>query len=252
MSATLSNLWSQTKVRLLGKRVVNFLNRGFINFIDVGSSGGLPSPWNVNADYIHTLLKFEPRDSCRSSRNTISVDTALWSDNEERDFYIYKGHGGTGASLFSQNTDYVRANFETLCRRGSPDMADTWFERSELVGTEKVQCRRLDDVLADLDRDIEFHFFKADAQGAEFEILKGAPRFLETHCVGLHLELLVLPLLTGVTLLPEVERFLADLGFRMIRKYPPHGTFDSQHDCVFLKEGVNRRIERLVRGVYGV
>lgn len=198
-----------------------------VNLIDVGAAGGLPSPWQENKDRIDALLSFEPRDMPGRNGKHISLDVALWREPCERPFYLYAGHGGVGSSLFHQNVAYVRENFETIRTRGPKDLAETWFERAELSGSHQVSCRTLDDVLSELD--VNFHFMKIDAQGAEYEILQGARSFLEGGCLGRHLELFVIPLYEGITLLPEVEAFLGEFGFSLLRKYPAHGSFDSQH-----------------------
>jgi len=103
---------------------------------------------------------------------------------------------------------YRKENFSELKKRDSSRIGDTWFERSELERVERVGCRKLDDVLLEFADDIEFYFLKIDAQGAEYEILKGAERLLSTHCLGLYPELFVIPLYKGITLLSEVERYL--------------------------------------------
>ncbi|HEX2620470.1 MAG TPA: FkbM family methyltransferase [Phototrophicaceae bacterium] len=220
---------------LTGEGVINFRGNGVINFIDIGSVGHLPSPWDQNAPKIHHLLKFEPRDQAVQSSNITTLDVALWSDNDTHDFYIYQGLSGSGSSLFRQNYDYVRENFATLSQRGDPKLAETWFERSQLIRTEKLVCRCLDDVLKELQPPVKYHFMKIDAQGAEYEILRGAEDLLRSSCIGLHLELFTVPLYVGIQLLPEVEAYLAGFGFELVRKMPAHGSFASQHDCLFLK-----------------
>ena len=100
---------------------------------------------------------------------------------------------------------------------------------------ENLHCKPLDDVIADLDSDEPFHFIKCDAQGAEYEILLGAKNVLADSCVGLHLELFSLPLYKGIKLAPDVIKLLEAHGFRLEYKFPPHGTFDSQNDCLFIK-----------------
>jgi FkbM family methyltransferase len=222
-----------------------------VNLIDVGSAGTLPYPWRQNTDKILHLLKFEPRDNSKEKNPYIvSVDVALWSTNCERDFYIYKGHGGQGSSLFQQNYEYVQENFEKIRNRGPEDLANTWFERSQLDRVEQIRCRRLDDLLEELDHPFQYHFLKIDAQGAEYEILKGAERFLRESCIGLHLELFTLPLYKGIKLLPEVVEYLESYNFELVKKHPAHGSFDSQHDCVFLKKGVKGRIVATIREIY--
>jgi FkbM family methyltransferase len=167
------------------------LQERVVNLIDVGSTGDLPPPWRENRDKVLHLLKFEPRDEPDEDPYVITINTALWETNCEMDFYIYKGFGGGGSSLLQQNYEYVRENFEMLRRRGPEHLANTWFERSQLVRTERITCRRLDDVLQELNQPFDYHFLKIDAQGAEYEILKGARTFLLESCIGLHLELFV-------------------------------------------------------------
>jgi len=220
MKPQLQGLYRLARRRLLGKGIVNFRGRGIVNLIDVGSVGGLPYPWSENSDKIHHLLTFEPRDNTRNSPHITAINVALWKSNCERDFYIYKGFGGTGSSLFQQNVDYVTRNWEQLRTRGDGYLADTWFD-------------------------------KIDAQGAEYEIMKGAEHLLSTSCLGLHLELFVIPLYKGIKLLPEVVEYLKGFEFQLFKKFPPHGSFDSQHDCIFLKEGVISPVTEVIQKVYG-
>lgn len=232
---------------------LNFRNQGVLNFIDVGSVGGLPAPWNSNANLVRFLLNFEPNESPKYGPSFMTYNTALWEAEESLPFYIYKGFNATGSSLFKQNLDYVRNHYETLKKCGPSNLAETWFDRSELVETRELKCRSLDDVLGeDFLPSTVFHFLKIDAQGAEYNILKGAQHLLSDSCVGLHIELFVLPLYEGIMLLNDVETFLADFGFRMIKKYPSHGTFNSQHDCVFLSEKKDPALGSLIRRVYDI
>ena len=251
MKPQLQGLYRLARRRLLGKGIVNFRGRGIVNLIDVGSVGGLPYPWSDNSDKIHHLLTFEPRDNTRNSPHITAINVALWKSNCERDFYIYKGFGGTGSSLFQQNVDYVTQNWEQLRTRGDGYLADTWFDRSKLERVERITCRRLDDVIKELGHLFPYHFLKIDAQGAEYEIMKGAEHLLSTSCLGLHLELFVIPLYKGIKLLPEVVEYLKGFEFQLFKKFPPHGSFDSQHDCIFLKEGVISPVTEVIQKVYG-
>ncbi len=251
MRPILQRLNRYTRRRLLGEGVVNFRGRGIVNLIDVGSAGALPSPWQENAKMIQHMLRFEPRSTGRSANpNIVSVDAALWETECERDFYTYKGRGGSGSSLFEQNRDYVTSNWETLRSRGPERLAASWLERPELSRVERIALRTLDDVLAELNQPFRYHFLKIDAQGAEYEILKGGELFLGTSCGGLHLELFTLPLYKGIKLHSEVQAYLNGLDFDLVRQFPAHGSFDSQHDCLFLKRGAHGKIADTIREVY--
>ena len=223
-----------------------------INLIDVGSAGGLVQPWADNQQKIGKRLTFEPRGIAITSDDTISISACLWEKAEERNFYIYRGFNGTGSSLFLQNYDYVLENFESLKHRGSKELADTWLHRSLPVNVERIQCRRLDDVLEELNLPQLLHFLKIDAQGAEYQILKGSENYLRNDCYGLQLELFVLPLYKGISLLDKVTSYLNGLGFEMVKKYPAHGSFASQHECVFLRRGIGDEVMQRIRRIYGL
>lgn len=244
---------SKLKNRLTNQNKINFRGRGIVNFIDVGSVGDLPKPWNQNKPIIRNLLKFEPRDEENNNQNIIFVNSALWESNCQKNFYIYKGFSGSGSSLFEQNIEYVKENFETIKNKGPENLANTWLERSEIDRIEKFSCETLDNVLENLGNKIPYHFLKIDAQGAEYQILKGAENLLQQdHCIGLFLELFVIPLYKDIKLLPEVVEFLKTFDFELIKKFPPHGTFDSQHDCLFIKKGSQGTIREIIEEVYQI
>jgi len=231
---------------------INYRNRGVLNFIDIGSAGGLPKPWKSNANIIRFLLNFEPNEQPRKGLNFMTYNTAVWETDTVLPFYIYKGLNAMGSSLFMQNYDYVRKNYEVLKQRGPSHLAETWFERSGLVETRLMRCRPLDEIAEELFPKMPFHFIKIDAQGAEYHILKGAQSLLRSSCIGLHVELFVLPLYKDIVMMDQVQEFLEGLGFFLAKKFPPHGTFDSQHDCLFLKKGVEPVKQSLILKVYGL
>ena len=231
---------------------LNYRNQSVIGFIDVGSIGGLPDPWNSNAVVVKFLLNFEPNEPPKRGPNFMTYNTAVWESECTLPFYIYKGLNTAGSSLFKQNYKYVRGNYDRLKVRGPEDLAETWFDRSELVRTTHLNCRTIDDVLREEFMSTQFHFMKIDAQGAEYNILKGSRAWLSDSCVGLHLELFVIPLYEGIILLDEVQKFLSKFGFYLAKKFPAHGTFDSQHDCLFLKELGDPQLLTLIRKMYGV
>lgn len=233
------------------KTIINYRNKGTVNFIDIGSVGVLPDPWRLNAGIIKHVLKFEPRDPAEKVENITTVSAALWECDDVRPFYIYKGFKHTGSSLFQQNYEYVKDNFENLKKRGPVSLAETWFDRSELIREEKLQCKTLRTVLEENKLNEQFHFIKIDAQGAEYEILRGGEPIIQ-NCLGLHLELFELPLYKGIKLLPDVVSYLNGLGFELVKKFPAHGSFDSQHDCLFLKASSKDERISIIKKVYNL
>jgi FkbM family methyltransferase len=235
--------------RARGYGVVNRGGRGIVGLVDVGSVGNLPHPWHERADLINHVLKFEPRDPRGETSHVITIDAALWSEQAKLPFYVCAGQAGQGSSLFRQNVDYVRENFEELRSHGPSALAETWFERSRVDHVVDVQCTTLDVVLAS--RPESYHVLKIDAQGAEKQILQGAADYLAGgDCVALHLELFRVPLYEGIALRPEVEQLVDGMGFHLVKEYPAHGSFDSQNDCVFLRRGAVGPTVDAVRTAY--
>ena len=237
---------------LLPRYQLNHQQRGCVNYIDVGSVGGLPEVWKSNAYLIRYLLNFEPNVNEKKGENSITLNSAVWSKKENREFYIYRGLNGTGSSLKKQNYDYVRTHYDSLKKIGPQTLADTWFDRSALVKTEKVSCNSLDNIIRENFPNKNFHFLKIDAQGAEYDILLGAKNLLATSCVGLHLELFTLPLYEDIILLDEVESYLEGFNFKLEKKFPAHGTFNSQHDCLFIRQDEDHELISIIRKVYGL
>jgi hypothetical protein len=143
-------------------------------------------------------------------------------------------------------------NFISLRDRGPNSLANSWLERSLPTEIRRVQCKTLDSVLKEINIFEKFHFLKIDAQGAEYQILKGGHNYLVNDCYGMQLELFTLPMYKDIKLLDEVVEYLAGLGFDLIKRFPPHGTFNSQCDCVFLRRDIEDDIARAIRGIYGL
>ncbi len=229
--------------------VINQRDKGVINFIDVGSIGRLPSPWYQNARAIKNILKFEPQDPAAVKKNEIVIDKVVWKENTTRPFYIYRGNDSHGASLFEQNFEYVDRNFEELKRKGPRKLSSTWHKRSTLIKTIDAECVSLDEVLEELDLSFSFDFCKIDAQGAEYEILLGASKYLKEHCIGLQLELFNIPLYKGIKLFDEVEKLMESYGFFLYKKLPFHGSFNSQNDCIFLRREVSEEKKDVLKAI---
>ncbi|MEX0986970.1 MAG: FkbM family methyltransferase [Bacteroidales bacterium] len=168
--------------------------------------------------------------------NILKSSAALWCEKGPRPFYIYKGFKSSGSSLFQANIEYVNEHYSELMEKGPQMLAKTWYERAELIRETVIECETLDNVLENLSVTYKFDFLKIDAQGAEYEILRGAEKFLREDCQGLQLELFSIPLYKGIKLRSEVEALLSEFDFKLVKTFKAHGTFNSQNDCVFLKD----------------
>jgi FkbM family methyltransferase len=114
-------------------------------------------------------------------------------DGSERTFYLT--NYSMTSSLYEPNTALLNRfqNLEGLTR---------------VVSTHQVQTRRLDDIpeIAGMD------LLKADIQGAELDMLRGAERLLKEALV-LHVEVEFLEMYKGQPLFGDVDVFLRARGF---------------------------------------
>ncbi len=226
---------------------------GVFAVIDVGSVGWLPEPWDkpANVRRIRRILRFDPGESTTKTANSRTVNHALWSENCMRTLYIPVGTDA-GSSLYPQDYEYVREHYDEIKEFGDPSGASTWFKRSAIRREVQIACRRLDDVLAEIDEGETYNVMKIDVQGAEHECLRGAEGFLRRHCLCVHVETSTIPLFKGAKLQDEVIAYMDELGFSLVRTYPPHGTFNSQNDCVFFRRGGAGPLMDVLSEIYDV
>lgn len=232
--------------------MINRNGNGAVNLIDVGSDGGLPDAWHKHGALIRNVLNFEPYEATRKTDVILTVPAALWRSEDTRKFYIQRG-SSHGNSLYPPNLDYVREHFEELKNRGPRKMAKTWFDRSSVARTETLITTTLDTVLDSLPDRVRYDFLKVDTQGADLDIIKGAERFVREECIGIQVEAFTIPLYEGIALLPEIDDHLDARGFDRVLTAPPHGTFASQHDVLYLRRNSSpsRALEGIKR-VYGL
>jgi len=238
------------QLKLLRRDVVNRGGHGVVGFIDVGSAGSFPEPWRSHANLIRHVLSFEPLADQHSDGNVTVVPAALWRTAETRPFYIQVGTSH-GDSLYPPGFDHVRAHYDELKTRGPRWMADTWFDRSAVERVDEITTTTLDAVLDDVGG--SFDFLKIDAQGADYDILLGARRFLETGCLGVQLEAYTIPLYEGIVLLDGIDEHMDAAGFDRAWTAASHGTFDSQHDVLYLRRDVvQSKTLDAIRSVYAI
>lgn len=216
-----------------------------INLIDIGSIGGLPKELSDNRNKIDKILSFEPFE--KDSNNILKQNVAVWNKKCTKDFYIY--NSPHGSSLFMQNYEYIGKNYLNLIKESQETkQTKNWFQRSLFVEKKQVNCDTIDNVLQNID--IEFNFLKSDTQGCEYQMLEGAANFLSTDCMGLQLELYNIPIYKDIILKEEVIEFLKFYGFTILKKLSTCGTFASQDEYVFIRDGVNNEYTDTIRKIY--
>ena len=106
------------------------------------------------------------------------------------------------------------------------------------VAQHPVQTRRLDDAVPDT----EIDFLKMDVQGAELDVLRGAPRLVSTALV-VETEVEFVPLYTGQPLFADIDGHMRSSGFQLhaLRELNKYYYTPMKHPSKLLR-GINQVI----------
>lgn len=173
------------------------------SILDIGANKG---EWMVQARQIWPQARYllvEANPECRPYLDALKAYYILaLLGREERDVVFWTSRqrvACTGASMFRENT--------------------TYYDDDKAVAT-TVRCRRLDDVLADLAGEGRplptFDLIKVDVQGAELEVLEGAPRTLAS-ARSLILETSLVEYNRLSPLAAEVDAWVTSYGFKRVK-----------------------------------
>jgi FkbM family methyltransferase len=173
--------------------------------LDVGANGGQYAMRLREGGYIGQIISFEPVEAvwrslagaARKDPKWTAVRCALGNANELIDI------GVAGNSAASSSVLPMLARHESA----APE--------ARYIGSERVQQRRLDDLVAELPMpDYLPTFLKIDVQGYERFVLEGASDLLK-RVIGVQLELSLVPLYEGDTPYLRMLEFLEAAGLHL-------------------------------------
>lgn len=182
--------------------------------LDVGANTGQFARHCRAAGYRGTILSFEPSAAAHAALLRSAASDPLWTVADR--MALGAVNGETEINIASNS-----------CSSSILPMLDAHLSaapNSAYLQKEKVPLRRLDDIVNDLLDDIMADllatttapghsiFLKLDVQGYESHVLAGATQVL-THTAALQLEMSLLPLYEGETLMPQMHANLAEQGF---------------------------------------
>jgi len=172
--------------------------------LDVGANTGQYTGALRRAGYRGRVVSFEPVSSAyvRLARNAkrdrgwTAVRMALGERNHDAPIHV------SGDSRASSLLKMLPAHLAVA----------SYFQTR---GQELIPVRTLDSVLGDHVGRRDRAFLKIDAQGYELKVLQGARKSLR-RIAGLQLEMSLVPLYRGETLLPKMVALLGRLGFSLM------------------------------------
>ncbi len=174
-----------------------------LTVVDAGGAGGLHPRWRAFRPIVAGVL-FDPREEASgSTKIERGRDAVLRAALGAAD-----GAGTLHITRMGNMSSLLPPNAALLARFGKKPA------HAEVIARESLRVRPLDDVAR------EFGFaadvVKADTQGAELEVLKGAAETLERSALFVEAEVSFLERYSGQPVFRDIEGFLASFGFELI------------------------------------
>jgi FkbM family methyltransferase len=171
---------------------------------DVGANKGQFARSLRAAGYRGRIVSFEPLSEAWEELREVAHADTLWE---------IAPRGAIGAEE-SEIEFHVAENLVSSSALGILDSCVDIAPECRYVGTERVLLRRLDSVGVSYLQPDSNLFIKVDVQGFERQVLAGAVGILD-KTVGLHLEILFVPLYEGQVGYDELFSEVRSLGFEL-------------------------------------
>ena len=169
-----------------------------IILVDVGALGGVSTKWK-NVEYKAVLFEPGADAKIKNRSNWLVLPVALSDRKGQQNLYVTKKR--SCSSLYEPNHELLEKYSNSLR-----------FEVVEKVNidTDTLDNQLLENKIGDVD------VIKLDVQGGELSVLKGATRSL-AKTVAVEIEVAFVPMYKDQPLFGEVDSFLRDKGFDLIK-----------------------------------
>jgi len=172
--------------------------------LDVGANTGQFARQCRAAGYSGKILSFEPSASAHAALLRSAASDPLWTVADRMALGAANGETEINIAVNSYSSSILP--MLDAHRSAAPNSA--------YIQKERVPLRRLDDVVVATVPSHNNIFLKLDVQGYESHVLAGAAQVL-AHSVALQLEMSLIPLYEGETLMPQMHANLAAQGFAL-------------------------------------
>ena len=216
------NFASLRRAYILQSKKINLL-------LDIGANKGTYAMKARRTGYKGLIISFEPLTKAFQILKRNAVSDPNWC-------CVQKAIGDTdGVAEINVSGHMTSSSLLTILDKHLEAMPDSAY-----VGTEKVSTACLDKALDDMKiiKDDKFICIKADVQGYEKHVLRGAIKTLMRTKV-IEIELTLVPLYEGGALYIDMVEHLERLGFSLVSIEPvfsdPKTGYVLQADGIFVK-----------------
>jgi FkbM family methyltransferase len=172
--------------------------------IDAGARYGVHPTWAELQGLVDFhLFEMDLGEAQRLERkyvNDLRVNVypiALYSSDTSLTYHVSQ-HQALN-SVFQHNDSLLRQNEYKL-------------REFAAIGEGKAEARSIDSLFVGK----EVHFMKLDVEGAEYELLRGATKVLNSGVLGVRSEVMFAPMYDGAPLFGDLHRLLLDHGFELL------------------------------------
>ena len=171
---------------------------------DIGANEGQFGVILRDFGYRGKIISFEPLTQAREELLKISQKDSLWKvapqaaiGDENGEIEIHIAGNSESSSILEMLDSHIEA---------APN--------SKYIGNEKVPLRKLDTLAPDFIEKDSVVFLKIDTQGYEEQVMNGAHDLMK-NIVGMQLEISLVPLYEGHSLIDEMLQNLKEKGFEL-------------------------------------
>lgn len=192
------------KRRKPDRKALLLTTHGIDVVLDVGANIGQYARSLLRMGYRGRIVSFEPLTSARYMLSANARGVPGW---QIVPFALgdFDGHSPIHVAGNSQSSSLL--NMLPRHVAAAPDSA--------YVSSELIEVRRLDSVFSQYCAAKERCFLKLDVQGFEQAVIRGARESLE-RCIGVQLEMSLLPLYEGEASFAEMLDLMADHGYHLM------------------------------------
>lgn len=209
-------------------RRLKLMSQYKINLVfDVGANTGQYGTHIREIGYRGRIVSFEPLTSAFNELKKCTNNDSLWNAVN----MALGDQDGTAEINISRNSQ------SSSLRDILPSHVEAAPE-SAYVGKETIEIRKLDSIFNTYWKPSNNLYLKIDAQGYERNIIEGGQNCLD-RVTGVQMEVSLVPLYEGETLLVEMIKFMSEKGFVLMSMEPTYGNAETgqllQTDCVFFR-----------------